>query len=79
MPSLPGGLAGPGTGQQLLQAIAGLLGNRPARRFLTVDLFAHGHLFRNTINLRDGCGGARPLQSGRQAAAGTSTIARQSG
>jgi hypothetical protein len=38
MSSLPGGLAGPGSGQQLLQALAGLLGNRPARRCLPAGL-----------------------------------------
>jgi hypothetical protein len=38
MSSLPGGLAGLGTGQQLLQGIAGPLGNRPARRCLPAGL-----------------------------------------
>ena len=35
---MSGGLAGPGSGQQLLQALAGLLGNRPARRCLPAGL-----------------------------------------
>ncbi len=35
-------------------------------------------VFRSTINLRDGCGGARPPQSGRQAAS-SRPVAKQTG